>query len=206
MVNWNHFLKVYTDSDTSEPVELAHCPTEVKDNETLFHRRWTTLSGCVFYLTHSHFCTLHISLFFLHRSLLCWGLWTVHSFVYWLILHQMNVFESQPNKTSKKIAWKHERRIHCRGLSLAEGYSNRACGELKSVEHREYENTTMTVEITARHLLTQCPVLTAGEYLKLNQLCCKAAEIRQTSFEWMQSQWLSGPAGPHKTDFPPGVW
>ena len=36
MVNWNHFLKVYTDSDTSEPVELAHCPTEVKDNETLY--------------------------------------------------------------------------------------------------------------------------------------------------------------------------
>ena len=88
---------------------------------------------------------------------------------------------------------------------MAEGYGNRTCGELKSVEHREYENTTMIMEISTGHL-TQCPVLTAGEYLKLNQLCCKAAEIPQTSFEQMQSQCLSGPAGPHKTDLPPGVW
>ena len=190
MVNWNHFLKVYTDSDTSEPVELAHCPTEVKDNETLYviedEPHWVAVS---FTLPINIFVPFIFPCFFLHRSLLCWGLWTVHSFVYWLILHQMNVFESQPNKTSKKIAWKHERRTHCCGLSLAEGYSNRACGELKCVEHREYENTTMTMKISTRHLLTQCPVLTAGEYLKLYQLCCKAAEIRQTSFEWMQSQW-----------------
>ena len=102
MVKWNHFLKKFTlISDTSQPVELAHCPTEVKDNKTLHvmedEPHWVDVSFTLL---------LHISsLYFLvgfFTSLLCWGLWTVHSFVYWLILHQMDVFELPPNKTSTK--------------------------------------------------------------------------------------------------------
>lgn len=85
-------------------------------NKATFDVDFINLSGCPIYCTPSHFHTHYPSPFssspFCHSVKHC-------SSVYWLILHGMTVFQSQPsrNKYSRKKNWKWD-------VSLRHGYSN----------------------------------------------------------------------------------